>query len=47
MTKINTYDPDGYNIEILADAFGISEADVVEALFTALKENNIAIEDYL
>lgn len=47
MTRISIYDIEAEQIETLSDAHDVSDADVIEALFEAIKDNDIDINDYL
>lgn len=47
MTKVTLYDIEANKIEAIAAETDNTPAEVVEAIFEALKDNGIKIEDYL
>ena len=47
MTRIMAYDWNAQEIEQIAEQADVPEAEVIEALLDALKDNNIDINDYL
>lgn len=47
MERISVYDAEAKKIEQIAEDANATEPEVIEAIFEALKDNNISIFDYL
>jgi hypothetical protein len=47
MTKVTIYDTEAKRIEKIAEDIGVTEAEVVEAIFDIIDNNEIDIKDYL
>ena len=47
MERISIYDEEAKRIEFLATVNNTIEAEIIEALFTALDDNGIDLKDYL
>jgi hypothetical protein len=46
MQNILVYNEDATQIETIAAALEVNEADIIAALIAAIQDNNINIEDY-
>lgn len=47
MKSITVYDVEAEQIEKICDQFAITEAELIEALMSALEHDDIRIEDYI
>ena len=47
MQNITVYDTEAEDIKRLAEDTDTTEAEVVQAIFDAIKDNGIKVEDYL
>lgn len=47
MTRVTIYDTEAKRIEEIAEDVGVTEAEVVEAIFDIIDNKEICIEDYL
>ena len=47
MQRISVYDEEAKKIAKLVDETDTSEAEVIQAIFDALNDHNIKVEDYL
>lgn len=47
MTRLSAYDEEAKRVEDIAEQNDTTECEVIRALFEALEDNNIKVEDYL
>ena len=47
MKNISIYDTEAEVIETMCDTYDVSEAELIEAILDAIKDNDIDMEDYL
>lgn len=47
MTRLSAYDDEAKKVEDLAEQNDTTECEVIRALFDALEDNDINVEDYL
>lgn len=47
MTRVNIYDIEAEKIDALEREHDASEAEIIQALFEALEDNDIDLKDYL